>query len=94
MRSGIAEGLSYASQVAYVERTKLEARGYRPNKFLNYLDFSIDTDLGELLGSPSARRVWIGYGIHHRSGVFETGSRFGRIGAGGNYNTFYVQWHH
>lgn len=92
MRFGVAEGLSYASQVPHVERTKLEARGYRPNKLLNYLGFSIDANLGDLLDLTSARKLWVGYGIHHRSGIFGTGSQFGRVSGGSNYNTLYVQW--
>lgn len=92
-RLGIAEGLSYAVQVPYVERTKVEGRGQQPSKFLNHLDFSVDVNVGDLLGSPTGRNVWVGYSMHHRSGIFESGSQFGHLAGGGNYNTIYLQWH-
>jgi len=94
LRFGFAEGMSYASQISYVERTELEQKGYRPSKLLNYLDFSLDFNVGDLFGTPSARRLWFGYSLHHRSGIFETNSQFGRIKGGSNYNTLYLQWHY
>jgi outer membrane protein len=92
-RLGIAEGLSYSSQINYVERTELEAKGYRPSKVLNYLDLSVDINLGDIFRSDSLRNTWLGYSIHHRSGVFETGAQFGRIKGGSNYTTLYLQQH-
>jgi outer membrane protein len=92
-RLGIAEGLSYSSQINYVERTKLEANGYRPSKVLDYLDFSVDVNLGDIFQSDSLRNTWLGYSIHHRSGMFEAGSQFGRIKGGSNYTTVYLQQH-
>jgi len=92
-RIGMAEGLSYASQVTYIERTELEAKGYRPSKLLNYLDFSIDINIGDIFSATSLLNTYIGYGIHHRSGIFETGSQFGRIKGGSNYTMFYLQQH-
>lgn len=93
VRLGVAEGLSYTRQVSYIERTNLERKDNQPSRLLNYLDFSVDMNIGDLLGAPSAGKMWLGYGIHHRSGIFETGSQFGRIRGGGNYNTLYLQWH-
>ena len=92
-RVGLAEGLSYASQVTYIERTELEAKGYRPSKLLNYLDFTADINIGDIFNANSWRNTWFGYSIHHRSGIFETGSQFGRIKGGSNYTTFYIQQH-
>ena len=92
-RLGLAEGLSYSSQINYVERTELEAKGYRPSKVLNYLDFSADINLGDIFRSHGLRNTWFGYSIHHRSGIFETGSQFGRIKGGSNYTTLYLQQH-
>jgi outer membrane protein len=92
-RIGAAEGLSYASQVSYVERTELEAKGYRPSKLLNYLDFTIDINIGDIFNARSLKKTYFGYSIHHRSGIFETGSQFGRIKGGSNYTTFYLQQH-
>jgi len=92
-RLGLAEGLSYSSQINYVERTELEAKGYRPSKVLNYLDFSVDLNIGDLFNSKTLRDTWFGYSIHHRSGIFGTGSQFGRIKGGSNYTTLYLQQH-
>jgi outer membrane protein len=92
-RLGLAEGLSYSSQINYVERTELEAKGYRPSKVLNYLDLSVDINIGDIFHSKSLRNTWLGYSIHHRSGIFETGSQFGRIKGGSNYTTLYLQQH-
>jgi len=91
-RFGFGEGLSYASKISYVERTELEQKGYRPSKLLNFLDFSLDFNVGDLFGAPSTKHLWFGYGLHHRSGIFETNSQFGRIKGGSNYNTLYLQW--
>jgi len=92
-RLGLAEGLSYSSQINYVERTELEAKGYRPSKVLNYLDFSVVLNIGDIFHSKTLRNTWFGYSIHHRSGMFKAGSQFGRIKGGSNYTTLYVQQH-
>ncbi|GLS82409.1 MipA/OmpV family protein [Paraferrimonas haliotis] len=92
-RFGVAEGLSYVSQVTYIERTELDAKDYRPSKLLNYLDFSFDINIGDWFNSPKLNQLWLGWSIHHRSGIFETSSAFGRIKGGSNYNTVYLQWH-
>jgi MipA family protein len=93
VRLGLAEGLSYASRISFVERTELERKDYRPSKLLNYLDLTLDVSIGDLLRKRSLENLWLGYGIHHRSGIFETGSQFGRIHGGSNYNTIYLQRH-
>lgn len=92
-RLGFAEGLSYATEIPYVERTELEAKGYRPSELLNYLDFSLDVSLGHLFRRPAIENLWLGYSIHHRSGIFSTSSAFGRVSGGSNYNTIYLQYH-
>lgn len=93
VRFGLAEGLSYVRRVTYIERANMERKGNRPSRLLNYLDLSVDVNIGDLFGAPAARRLWLGYSVHHRSGIFETGSQFGRIRGGSNYNTVYLQWH-
>jgi MipA family protein len=90
-RLGLAEGLSYVTRVTHVEGSELERKGYRPSKLLNYLDLSVDIHVGDLARSLDG--WWLGYGIHHRSGIFESGSQFGRIHGGSNYNTIYLQRH-
>jgi outer membrane protein len=71
----------------------LEEKGYKPSKLLNYLDFSLDLHLGDIFGEK-LDELWLGYSIHHRSAIFESSSRFGRIKGGSNYNSVYLQWHY
>jgi outer membrane protein len=91
-RLGAAEGFSYVNKVPYVEKTELENKGYVPSKLMNHLDFSIDFNFGDIFGSETLKHLWIGYGIHHRSSIFETAQQFGRISGGSNFNTFYFLW--
>jgi len=91
-RFGLAEGLSYASQITYIEGSEMERKGYEPSKLLNYLDFSFDVNLGDIFNQKSLDDVWVGYSLHHRSAIFESASQFGRIKGGSNYNTVYVQF--
>ncbi|GLP97287.1 MipA/OmpV family protein [Paraferrimonas sedimenticola] len=92
-RFGVAQGLSYISDITYVEGSEMDRKGYRPSKLLNYLDFSLGINLGDWFSAPSLNPWWVGVAIHHRSGIFESSSAFGRIGGGSNYNTLFVQYH-
>jgi outer membrane protein len=93
VRLGAGEGISYVRKIPYVERTDVEARGYEPSKLLNFLDFSVDLSAGDLFSTPSAGKLWFGYSIHHRSGIFADASQFGRVNGGSNYQTLYLQYH-
>lgn len=92
-RLGFAEGISYAQKIPYLEEQDVEAKGYRPSQLLNFLDFSLDLSLGHLLRVKWMEELWLGYSIHHRSGIFSTSSAFGRISGGSNYNSLYLQYH-
>lgn len=92
-RFGVAEGISYVADIPYVENSEMERKGYEPSNLMNYLDFSIDIDLGDLLKSDSLKNWYLGYSIHHRSSIFESASQFGRISGGSNFNTLYLQYH-
>lgn len=91
-RIGAAEGLSYASDVTYIEASEMERKGYRPSELMNFLDFSIDINLGDIFNVNALNETWLGYSIHHRSAIFESASQFGRIKGGSNYNTVYIQF--
>ena len=91
-RLGVAEGLSYVTDVTYIERTEMEEKGYRPSELMNALDFSVDINLGDIFGVNALNETWLGYSIHHRSSIFESASQFGRIKGGSNYNTVYLQF--
>jgi outer membrane protein len=92
-RLGFAEGLSYVDRIPYLEAKDMQEKGYRPSQLLNFLDFSVDMDLGHLFRVGWMEDLWLGYSIHHRSGIFSTSSAFGRISGGSNYNTVYLQYH-
>ncbi|WP_070965460.1 MipA/OmpV family protein [Vibrio sonorensis] len=93
-RFGVAEGLSYIDSVTYIEYNELinEKEYTNTSNLLNYLDFSIDVNLGDLLSNKDLDNLWLGYSIHHRSAIFEKASQYGRIKGGSNYNTIYLQW--
>lgn len=93
VRFGVAEGISYINEVIYIEQTEMDEKGYRSSQLLNYLDFSLDLHLGDVFGE-NLDQLWLGYSIHHRSAIFESSSRFGRIKGGSNYNSVYLQWHY
>ena len=78
--------------MTYIEATEMKEKGYEPSELLNYLDFSLDVNLGDIFGEK-LDQWWLGYSIHHRSAIFESSSRFGRIKGGSNYNSAYLQWH-
>jgi outer membrane protein len=91
-RIGVAEGLSYVSDVTYIEGTEMEEKGYRPSELMNFIDISFDINLGDVLNVNALNETWLGYSLHHRSSIFEKASQFGRIKGGSNYNTVYVQF--
>ncbi len=91
---GASEGLSYVNDIPYVEETQLGKKGYKPSNLLNYLDFSADINLGDITGGETMKHWWLGYGIHHRSAIFESAQHFGRIKGGSNFQTVYLQWHY
>ncbi|GEM79458.1 MipA/OmpV family protein [Vibrio superstes] len=86
-RLGVAEGMSYTSKINSLEQNEFDEKGYEPNNFLNYLDFSVDVNLGSMFNYRPMDGVWLGYSIHHRSAIFEKSSQYGRIKGGSNYNS-------
>jgi hypothetical protein len=93
-RFGVAEGISYANEINYLESYDFtEKKGYdNPSHLLNYLDFSFDVNLGDLFNTNDLNDVWLGYSVHHRSAIFEMSSQYGRLKGGSNYNTVYLQF--
>ena len=93
-RVGIAEGVSYAAKVPYVEREHVEGKNRSASKFLNYLDWSWDVSIGDIIRQPSLKECYFGWSVHHRSGIFASADFFGNVNGGSNVNTLYVQCHH
>lgn len=92
-RFGVGEGLSYAAEISYIEQVEMDDKEIEASKWLLYLDFSLDLDLGDATGVSALDDVWLGYSIHHRSGIFGSSSMFGNIKGGSNYNTVSLQYH-
>jgi len=86
-RIGFGEGLSYAWRVPDVERAYAARHNEETNRLLNYLDVSLDLNVGDVIRNESARACWLGLVISHRSGVFGLIDLFGNVHNGSNYNT-------
>jgi outer membrane protein len=92
VRLGAAEGISYIDSFTYYEENSLNDSGLIPSRLLNYVDLSVDLNIGDIFCSKPLEDLWLGYGIHHRSGIGGTSPTFGNISGGSNYNTVYLQW--
>lgn len=71
----------------------MDEKGYLPSNLMNYLDFSLDINIGDLFRQEHLTGLYFGYAIHHRSAIFGSASQFGRISGGSNFHTFYLQYH-
>ena len=88
VRIGVGEGLSYTSSVLWSEEKEAtqEKEGY--SKLLNYLDISIDLNIGKLIKYKPLDTAYIGWTIKHRSGIFGI---FNGDDGGSNYNTISLE---
>lgn len=89
VRIALGEGLSYTH--GYLEPEYDEAVRDKDDHshLLNYLDFSLDIDLGKLIRQKTLYGTYIGWAIKHRSGVFGAVNSVKEGGA--NYNTLYIE---
>lgn len=70
IRFGFGEGISYAQEVPYIEQVDAsESEEKATARLLNYLDISMDVDIGRLVRVDAMRDLYLGYTIKHRSGV-------------------------
>jgi outer membrane protein len=83
-RIGFGIGLSYASRVPYIEERD-RTEGENTSKLLNYLDPSIEINLGDLFRSARFEPTWLGVGVSHRSGAFGSSQLLGNVDGGSNY---------
>ena len=93
MRLGIAEGISYADSLTFYEKEELIEKELSESKLLNYIDVTLDVNVGDMLNRDKFEELWLGTGIHHRSGIYGTSSAFGDVSGGTNFSTVYLQWH-
>ena len=90
-RIGLGEGISYAWRLPEVEVENDERHDEGKSRLLNYLDISIDLNIGDVIRNESARACTLGLVISHRSGVFGLVDIFGGVHNGSNYNTAAVE---
>ena len=88
VRLGLGEGLSYTSDVLWAEEQEAIAESEKYAQFLNYMDLSIDFDLGRLLRYKPLEETYIGWTLKHRSGIF---GLFSGVDGGSNYNTISIE---
>ena len=68
------------------------ARRERPtSKLLNYLDPTIDVNVGDIFRSESWKKTYFGLGISHRSGIFASSRLLGSVNGGSNYIYAYLE---
>ena len=91
-RFGATEGISYIDSITYYEENSIATDNFTPSRLLNYVDLSIDVNLGDVLHSTTLKDLWLGYAVHHRSGIGGHSTTFGNLRGGSNFNTLYFQW--
>jgi outer membrane protein len=89
VRFGAAEGASYTYGTLYVEKLESEKKGGNLSHYLNYLELSLDVDLGKLIKYQPLNDVYFGVVIKHRSGIF--GLINNVIHGGSNYDAVYIE---
>jgi len=90
-RFGFGFGFSWANRVPWHEVDSQRRRERPTSRLLNYLDPSIDVNLGDILGSNRWRRTYVGVGISHRSGIFGSSRLLGNVDGGSNYIYTYLE---
>jgi outer membrane protein len=91
-RIGFAEGLSYADRIPWIEKEKGEEKDRRTSHLINYLEFSVDFSVGDLIREDSLRNLYFGFYVHHRSGIFASANLYGNVYGGSNVNALYLEW--
>jgi len=89
IRIGFGEGISYADGIPYVEKLEAEGEGDHNSRLLNYLDISLDVDIGRLIRYNPLTDTYFGYALKHRSGIYGAINSVRR--GGSNYNLFYIE---
>lgn len=83
---GFGEGLSYASSISDIEAREMEERGLEPSKLLNYFEFSLKFSLHDIVQADILENMWLGWYLHHRSGIYGSSIAFNKVEGGSNYN--------
>ena len=90
-RIAMGFGISYSNHVPWTEVVSQERRERPTSKLLNYLDPTIDVNVGDIFGSESWKKTYFGLGISHRSGIFASSRLLGSVNGGSNYIYAYLE---
>jgi outer membrane protein len=71
--------------VPYTEYRDQTVDGENISKLLNYLDPSIEINVGDLFRTRRMKETWLGVGVSHRSGAFGSSQLLGNVYGGSNY---------
>lgn len=88
IRFGFGEGLSLVNKNLESEVIEAREEGEKYARFLNYLDITLDFDIGKVVQYKPLEGLYFGYLLKHRSGVF---GLFSGVNGGSNYNSFYLE---
>jgi outer membrane protein len=88
VRFGFGEGVSYTTKTLKIEEEDAKVKSSPTSKFLNYLDISLDFDLGKLVRVKSLEDTYVGLLVKHRSGAF---GLYNGVHGGSNYNSLYIE---
>jgi len=88
VRLGFGEGVSYTSSLLWSEEKEAAQENEKDSKFLNYLDVSLDVDIGKLFKNKALENTYLAWTIKHRSGIF---GLFNGVDGGSNYNTISLE---
>lgn len=88
-RFGFGEGASYTSGILFSEYESARSRNDNTSHYLNYLDTSLDFDLGRVSEMTMLKKTYIGFAVKHRSGIFGLINNVKK--GGSNYNCFYIE---
>lgn len=84
-RIGFGAGFSLAQRVPLTEVRDQSRRERDTSRLLNYLDPTLDINLGDLVVNKGLKDTVFGIGISHRSGIFGSSQLLGNINGGSNY---------
>jgi outer membrane protein len=90
-RVGFGAGLSVASQIPYVEARDQARRERGTSRLLNYLEPTVDVNLGDIVRVKALTDTYLGFGVSHRSGIFGQSRALGNVNGGSNFIYFYVE---
>lgn len=90
-RAGLGAGFAYAERAPWEEVRDAAESGGTTSRLLNYLDPTVDFNLGDVVRFKRLKDTWLGIGISHRSGVFGTSQLLNNVDGGSNYIYTYIE---